>query len=52
MIRATRTRRPPVLPPDRSYLTRIGGLPLRVIEAEVHSRTADGGDFGGTYRAR
>ncbi|WP_405721109.1 hypothetical protein [Streptomyces sp. NBC_00046] len=36
--------------PDGSYLTRIGGLPLRVIEAEIHSRTADGGDFGGTYR--
>ncbi|WP_374106428.1 hypothetical protein [Streptomyces sp. TRM70350] len=33
--------------PDGSYLTRIAGLPLRVIEAEIHSRTADGGDFGG-----
>ncbi|MFF3326494.1 hypothetical protein [Streptomyces sp. NPDC002889] len=30
--------------------TRIGGLPLRVIEAEIRSRTADGGVFGGTYR--
>ncbi|MCX4461467.1 transposase domain-containing protein [Streptomyces sp. NBC_01728] len=52
LIRATSTRRPPVLAllPDGSYLTRIGGLPLRVIEAEIHSRTADGGDFGGTYR--
>ncbi|WUC16426.1 transposase [Streptomyces sp. NBC_00564] len=52
LIGATSTRRPPVLAllPDGSYLTRIGGLPLRVIEAEIHSRTADGGDFGGTYR--
>ncbi|WP_420716540.1 IS4 family transposase [Streptomyces sp. H27-H1] len=52
LIRATSTRRPPVLAvlPDGSYLTRIGGLPLRVIEAEIHSRTAAGGDFGGTYR--
>jgi hypothetical protein len=52
LIRATSTRRPPVLAllPDGSYLTRIGGFPLRVIEAEIHSRTADGGDFGGTSR--
>ncbi|MEV2231701.1 transposase domain-containing protein [Streptomyces phaeochromogenes] len=52
LIRATSTRRPPVLAllSDGSYLTRIRGLPLRVIEAEIHSRTADGGDFGGTYR--
>ncbi|MFI6448926.1 transposase domain-containing protein [Kitasatospora sp. NPDC050543] len=52
LIRATSVRRPPVLAllPDGSYLTRIGGLPLRVIEAEIRSRTADGGDFGGTHR--
>ncbi|MFD5575330.1 IS4 family transposase, partial [Streptomyces cadmiisoli] len=52
LIRATSTRRPPVLAllPDGSYLTRIGSVRLRVIEAEVHSRTADGDDFGGTYR--
>ncbi|MFJ9034949.1 transposase, partial [Streptomyces sp. NPDC102274] len=52
LIRATSTRRPPVLAllPDGSYLTRIGGLPLRVIEADVRSRTADGDAFGGTYR--
>jgi hypothetical protein len=36
--------------PDGSYLTRIGDLSLRVIEAEVRSCTADGGVFGGTYR--
>jgi hypothetical protein len=52
LIRATSVRRPPVLAllPDGSYLTRIGGLPLRVVEAEIRARTADGGDFGGTYR--
>ncbi|MET7784934.1 IS4 family transposase [Streptomyces sp. NPDC005388] len=52
LIRATSVRRPPVLAllPDGSYLTRIGDLSLRVIEAEVRSRTADGGVFGGTYR--
>ncbi|MFF8619361.1 IS4 family transposase [Streptomyces sp. NPDC015350] len=51
LIRATSTRRPPVLAllPDGSYLTRIGGVRLRVIEAEIRSRSADG-DFGGTYR--
>jgi hypothetical protein len=52
LIRATSTRRPPVLAllPDGSYLTRIGGVRLRVIEAEIRSRIADGDDFGGTYR--
>jgi hypothetical protein len=52
LIRATSVRRPPVLAllPDGSYLTRIGGLSLRVVEAEIHSHTADGGVFGGTYR--
>ncbi|RZB13419.1 IS4 family transposase [Streptomyces sp. F001] len=52
LIRATSVRRPPVLAllPDGSYLTRIGSLELRVIEAEIHSRTADGSDFGGIYR--
>ncbi|WP_322982942.1 IS4 family transposase [Streptomyces sp. S584] len=52
LIRATSTRRPPVLAllPDGSYLTRIGSVRLRVIEAEVRSRTTDGNGFGGTYR--
>ncbi|WP_351236316.1 IS4 family transposase [Streptomyces sp. NPDC002133] len=52
LVRATSVRRPPVLAllPDGSYLTRIGSLSLRVIEAEIRSRTADGGVFGGTYR--
>ncbi|WP_244943159.1 hypothetical protein [Streptomyces inhibens] len=51
-MRTTSVRRPPVLAllPDGSYLTWIGGLSLRVIEAEIRSRTADGGVFGGTYR--
>ncbi|NUK51963.1 IS4 family transposase [Streptomyces lunaelactis] len=52
LVRATSVRRPPVLAllPDGSYLTRIGGLPMRVIEAQVQARTGDGGDFGGAYR--
>jgi hypothetical protein len=52
LIRATSTRRPPVLAllPDGSYLTRIGSVRLRVIEAEVRSRTGSGDDFGGAYR--
>ncbi|WP_454321175.1 hypothetical protein [Streptomyces phaeoluteigriseus] len=43
LVRCTSTRRPPVLalPPDGSYLTRIGSLSLRVIEAEVQARTVD-----------
>ncbi|WP_246040782.1 hypothetical protein [Streptomyces cadmiisoli] len=51
LIRATSTRRPPVLAllPDGSYLTRIGCVRLRVVEAEIRSRTA-GDDFGGSYR--
>ncbi|MFD3307776.1 hypothetical protein [Streptomyces sp. NPDC058694] len=36
--------------PDGSYLTRITGLTLRVIEAEIRTRTADGSTFGDTYR--
>ncbi|MEU5547829.1 transposase [Streptomyces sioyaensis] len=36
--------------PDGSYLTRIAGLTLRVIEAEIRTRTADGSAFGETYR--
>ncbi len=52
LVRCTSTRRPPVLAvlPDGSYLTRIGSLSLRVIEAEVQARTLDGGTFGDTYR--
>ncbi|MFH9829603.1 hypothetical protein [Streptomyces bobili] len=43
LVRCTSTRRPPVLAllPDGSYLTRIGSLSLRVIEAEVQARTVD-----------
>ncbi|MGW5710082.1 transposase [Streptomyces olivaceus] len=52
LVRCTSARRPPVLAmlPDGSYLTRIGGISLRVIEAEVQARTVDGSVFGGTYR--
>ncbi|MFE5540985.1 IS4 family transposase [Streptomyces sp. NPDC056519] len=52
LVRCTSRRHPPVLTllPDGSYLTRIAGLVLRVIEAEIHTRTADGSTFGETYR--
>ncbi|MFE2728168.1 IS4 family transposase [Kitasatospora sp. NPDC059327] len=52
LVRCTSRRHPPVLTllPDGSYLTRIAGLVLRVIEAEIRTRTADGSTFGETYR--
>ncbi|KAK1184359.1 transposase [Streptomyces sp. NBS 14/10] len=52
LVRCTSRRHPPVLTllPDGSYLTRIAGLVLRVIEAELRTRTADGSTFGETYR--
>ncbi|WP_026085175.1 IS4 family transposase [Streptomyces viridosporus] len=52
LVRCTNTRRPPVLAllPDGSYLTRIGNLSLRVIEAKVEARTVDGSTFGDAYR--
>ncbi|MHC5908343.1 transposase [Streptomyces sp. S6] len=52
LVRCTSRRHPPILTllPDGSYLTRIAGLTLRVIEAEIRTRTADGSTFGETYR--
>lgn len=52
LVRCTSRRHPPILTllPDGSYLTRIAGLTLRVIEAEIRSRTVDGSTFGDTYR--
>lgn len=52
VVRCKSTRRPPVLTllPDGSYLTRIGRLNLRVIEAVVHAHAADGSRIGDTYR--
>ncbi|MFF2813873.1 IS4 family transposase [Streptomyces sp. NPDC058000] len=52
LVRCTSRRHPPILAllPDGSYLTRIAGLTLRVIEAEIRTRTADGSTFGESYR--
>lgn len=52
LVRATANRRPPVLArlDDGSYLTLIGGLDLRVIEAEITVVGADGSRHTGTYR--
>lgn len=52
LIRCTSMRRPPILAilPDGSYLTRIGRLKLRVIEAQVQVRGADGSVVTGLYR--
>lgn len=50
--RISQRRRPPVLKtlPDASYLSAIGGVPVRIIEAQVSLTCADGGGFAGTYR--
>jgi hypothetical protein len=52
LIRARGARRPPVLAllPDGSYLTDIGALRLRVIEARVTVTGADGCRAHGVYR--
>jgi Insertion element 4 transposase N-terminal/Transposase DDE domain len=52
LVRAKSSRRLPVVVvlPDGSYLTRIAGLSLRVIEAEVTVTGADGSRVTGVYR--
>lgn len=52
LVRATANRRPPVLAhlPDGSYLTLIGTLRMRVIEAEITVTATDGSTHTGTYR--
>jgi hypothetical protein len=52
LVRAKASRRPAVLAvlPDGSYLSRIGGLTLRVIEARVIITGADGSTVTGLYR--
>ena len=52
LVRAKSTRRPPVLAvlPDGSWLTRVGGLKLRVIDAAITVTGADGSSVTGTYR--
>jgi hypothetical protein len=52
LVRAKASRRPPVLAllPDGSYLTRIGQLRLRVIEARITVSGADGSQVTEVYR--
>ncbi|MFB7226026.1 IS4 family transposase [Streptomyces sp. NPDC056227] len=52
LVRCKTTRNPPVLTllPDGSYLTRIAGLEVRIIEGEIRAHTADGATTGDTYR--
>ena len=50
--RIRQRRRPPVLQPlaDSSYLSVIGGVAVRIIEAKVHVTCSDGSSFDGSYR--
>ncbi|MFD7057770.1 IS4 family transposase, partial [Streptomyces mirabilis] len=50
--RIRQRRRPPVLQPlaDSSYLSVIGGVPVRIIEAQVSITCTDGSTFEGSYR--
>jgi hypothetical protein len=52
LARAKSSRRPIVAAvlPDGSYLTRIAGMTLRVIEAEITVTGADGSRVSGVYR--
>jgi hypothetical protein len=52
VVRLTATRRLPVLArlDDGSFLSRIGGLAVRVIEAHVAVTCADGTRYGASYR--
>jgi len=52
LVRAKASRRPSVdtVLPDGSYLSRIGGLRLRVIEARITVIGADGSTVTGIYR--
>ncbi|WP_328834616.1 IS4 family transposase [Streptomyces europaeiscabiei] len=50
--RIRQRRRPPVLQTlaDSSYLSVIGGVPVRIIEAQVSITCTDGSNFEGSYR--
>ncbi|MFI8008478.1 transposase [Streptomyces sp. NPDC086010] len=52
LVRSKANRRLPVLAllPDGSYLSRIANLSVRVIEAEITAKAADGNSTHGTYR--
>ncbi|MFE5587227.1 IS4 family transposase [Kitasatospora sp. NPDC056531] len=50
--RINQRRRPPIgkALTDSSYLSAIGGVPVRVIEAQISIACSDGTDFAGSYR--
>ena len=52
LARAKSTRNPPVLEhlPDGSYLSRLGGLTVRIIEADLTLTGADGSSVRDSYR--
>ena len=52
LVRLTSTRRPPVLRhlPDGSFISLIGGVKVRIIQAQVTITCNDGTRYGGTYR--
>ena len=52
LVRLTVTRRLPVLGhlPDRSFISLIGGVKVRIITAEVMVTCHDGTRYGGSYR--
>jgi hypothetical protein len=52
LIRGTAARKPPVdeILPDGSYLSRIDGLKVRIIEARLDVHGADGTRLGDSYR--
>jgi hypothetical protein len=52
LVRLTSVRRPPVLRrlPDGSFISVIGGVKVRIIEAEVTVTCHDGSSYGGVYR--
>jgi hypothetical protein len=52
LVRLTAARRPPVLGrlPDGSFISVIGGVKVRIIEASVTVTCHDGTRYGGTYR--
>jgi Insertion element 4 transposase N-terminal/Transposase DDE domain len=52
LARLTAARRPPVLAhlPDGSFLSAIGGVKVRIVEAAVTITCHDGATYGGSYR--
>jgi transposase IS4-like protein/DDE family transposase len=52
LVRLTATRRPPMLRhlPDGSFMSLIGGVKVRIIEASVTVTCHDGTRYGGRYR--